>query len=452
MIIIDKINNKHVLGLNIGISNKGTAGTDFSERRRDPGYILTDDVIKEFKLPEITELDNHIILYSNELNFDLTPLFENSFDIGAVQKLLQFYLALKKQDVTLPVFSSNMFYTLENGDILMMPPSIIDFINNRESLAKKLSDISVYRHPDLNGEKSILYAIGILLYKVTTDSYPIVYSDVEDLRDKMRRCKLVQPRWKNVRISDALNSLILNLLDIETTLDLPLTLKKLNDTVESGIYREDGDYSEEDQINKQKETSLLKWEERRAFGIKHRGFLIGSSLLAIVIMSFFGSIINSALKPPATSGFTSHQVVETYFECFQTLNPELIDDVLGKGVRNNDSTEISTLYVTSKMRTQTDPSAIIMSPKDWLKLEDEDKVGADVYGIYNLKIDTLENNIYKVSYEKWYTQPDDGDMSDEVILGIHKLLREEIFTLEETKYSFEINKIETISELSERVW
>lgn len=452
MIIIDKINNKHVLGVNVGIPNKGTAGTDFSERRKDPGYILTDSGIKEFKLPEITELDDKIILYSNNLNFDLKPLIEDRVDIRAVQKLLNFYMALKEMDVTLPVFSSNMFYTLENGDILMMPPSIIEFINNRESLAKKLSDVSVYRHPDLNGEKSILYAIGILLFKATTNSYPIIFTDVEDLRDKMRRKKLVQPRWKNIEISDSLNSLIIKLFDIETTLDIPLTFKKLNDIVDSGLYREEGDYSEEAEINKQKENSLLKWEERRAFGIKHRGYLIGSTLLTIVLLSFFGTIINNALKPPATSGFTSHQVVETYFESFQTLNPELIDDVLGKGVRKNDSTEISTLYVTSKMRTQTDPTATIISPQKWLMLEDEEKAITNVYGIYNLEIDTLEDNVYKVSYEKWYTQPDDGDMSEEVVLGIYKLVKEEIFTLEETKYSFKIIKIETLVELSERVW
>jgi len=452
MIIEDKINNKHVLGLNIGISNKGTAGTDFTERRREPGYILTNSGIKEFKLPEITELENNVIIYSNDHNFNLKPLFEESFDIGAVQKLISFYLALKKESINLPIFSSNMFYIMESGDILMMPPSIIEFINNRESLEKKLSDVSVYRHPDLKGEKSLLYSIGILLYKITTNSYPIVFSDVEDLRDKMRRKKLIQPRWKNVKISDALNNLIFSLLDIETTLDLPLTLKKLNDIVNTGVYREDGDYSEEAEINRQKENSLLKWEERRAFGLKHRGLLVGCGIAGIILISIFGTMINNALKPPVTSGFTQHQVVETYFEAFQTLNPELIDDTLGKGVRNNDSTEISTLYVTAKMRTQTDPNATIISPKEWLTLPENERQNVDVYGINNLQIDVLEDNIYKISYEKWYTQADDGDMSADLVLGVYKLIREEIFTLEETKYSFEIVKIETLVETSDRVW
>ncbi|QEN05468.1 hypothetical protein EW093_12335 [Thiospirochaeta perfilievii] len=453
MKIVKKIEELDVLGLNIGISNKGTAGTDFSERRRDNGFIFNSDKMETFKLPHITEVDGNVIIYNSEMDSSLNQVFKDDFDISSIEKLVDFLLKLKIDGVTLPEFSSNMIYSNSNNDFVIFPPAIIEFINNRESLDKKLSDVSLYRHPDLKGEKAILYSIGILLFQSTTKSYPITYNDVEDLRDKMRRKKLVEARWRDVKISDRLNDLINELLDIENSLDLQTLKNRLQSITTEGIYREDGDYTQEEALNKQKEKRLLLWEKRRSFVIKYKGLIVGGSITSLLLIIFFGTIIANALKPPLTAGFSASQVVETYFESFQTLNPELIDDVLAKGVRNNDSTEISTLYVTTKMRTQTDPTSTILSPSQWLALPDENRDGKDVYGIYNLKIKMLENNVYQASYEKWYTQAEESDdLSNDVVLDVYKIIRVEIFTLNETKYSYEIANIETISERSDRVW
>ena len=146
-------------------------------------------------------------------------------------------------------------------------------------------------------------------------------------------------------------------------------------------------------------------------------------------------------------------MLETYFEGFQTINPELLDDTLKNGVRNNDSEEISAIYVTSKMKMQYDSSLAYLTPQKWLELSDDKKFNSDVYGINNLKYETIGPNTYRVNYEKWFTEAVDKDSVDtNPEIGVFKIEKEEIFTLEETKFSYIIINIETISEKSEHVW
>lgn len=450
-IILD-LEGSQILGLNIGLTNRGTVGTEFSEIRRESGFILNGDTVEEFNLPEITEIDNKIVLYSKTLNCGVKPLFDSDNDIKTIGEIIRFFSILKAKGISLTPYSNNLIYKTDNGDLLMMPPSIINYINDRASLAKKLSDQSIYIHPDLKSERSLLFSIGILLYEHTTDGYPIVYSDVEDLRDKMRRKVIIKPRWKNIRLNDEVCHLIDNLLDSDVEISLEETMGKMEPILKDGIFREDGDLIQEAILYEKLKTKMLNSEIWRHRFIKYKGLLIGVGIGLIILIAFFGSIISNALKPPKTVGFSRLQVVETYFAAFQTLDPELIDDVLAKGVNKNDSNEISTLYVTTKMRTQNDPSAVMLSPAEWLKLDDEKRAVTDVYGIYNLKIEPLSETTFNVHYEKWYTQAANEDISAEYVMEVHKLVMNEIFTLTKTEYSYEISNIETVTERSEKVW
>lgn len=450
--LILELDNKTTLGLNIGLSNRGTAGTEFSEIRKRPGFILKGNVLEEFNLPEITEIDDKIIIYSNSLSSGINPLFTSDNDLVTIKEVVRFFTILKDKGIELTTYSRNLLYKTDDGNLIMLPPDIIEFINERDSLAKKLSNQSIFKHPDLKSEQSLLYSIGILIFEHTTDGYPIVYSDVEDLRDKMRRKKLIKPRWKNVKLNDDICKLIEDLLDSELELTLNQILPRLEKLLKDGIFRDDINLEDEILQNDRLKNKMIKAEEHRRFLIKNKGLLIGVGIGIMILVTFFGTIISNALKPPKTVGFSEQQVIETYFAAFQTLDPELIDDVLKKGVRKNDSTEISTLYVTVKMRTQNDATAQMVTPAEWLTLDDVQKSNTDVYGIYNLEIDPLNDISFTVHYEKWFTQPENDDISAEYIMEVQKLIKDEIFTMEKTKYSYVISKIETISERSEKVW
>lgn len=450
--IILEQNNNETLGLNVGLSNRGTAGTEFSDIRKKVGYILKGDILEEFTLPEITEIDEKIVIYSKDMHCGINPLFTKDNDLVTIKEIIRFFTILKNRNIEPTTYSNNLLYKTDEGNLIMMPPEIIKFINDRDSLAKKLSNQSIFKHPDLQNEQSLLYSIGILLFEHTTDGYPIVYNDVEDLRDKMRRKSLIKPRWKNIKLNDGICRLIEDLLDIDVEITLNETLQRLEKLLKDGIYRDVSDLEDESIKNEKLKNRMLKSEEHRRLFIKYKGLLIGIGVGVLILATFFGSIISNALKPPKTVGFSEIQIIESYFASFQTLDPELIDDVLAKGIRKSDSTEISTLYVTAKMRTQNDPTAKISTPSEWLTYDDAKKSLSDVYGIYDLKIEPLTDTTFSVHYEKWFTQPADDDISAEYVMEVQKWVRDEIFTLTKTKYSYEISNIETLLERSEKVW
>lgn len=445
------IDNKNLLGLNIGLSNRGTAGTEFSEIRKKNGYILKSSGLETFTLPEITEIDDKVVIYSNDLNCGIKPLFSSDNDLDTIKEVVRFFSLLKEIGDDTSYYAANLIYKTDDDQILMMPPSIIEYINERESLAKKLSNLSIYRHPDLKGERSLLFSIGVVLFEHTTDNYPIEYNDVEDLRDKMRRKRFSKPIWKNIKLNTEICTLIETLLDADRHITLEDTYNQLKTLATKGLYRTEIDQEKEQSIYTRKENNLLRSEINRARFIKYKGALVGVGIVVLVLFGFFGTMITNALKPPTTTGFSQQQVVETYFTAFKSLDPQLIDDVLAKGVRKGDSTEISTLFVTLKMRTQSDPTSKLLSPKEWLELSEDKKGNADVYGMHNLKIENLDKNKFSVRYEKWFTQPADS-YSEEYVMEVYKLIRDEIFTLTETKYSYEVSDITTVSERSEQVW
>ena len=258
MKIIDNLYNKPILGIETGLSNKATLGTEFTDIRKSSGFILSHDDIETFNLPEITEVNGNVVVYTNNFARSLTKLVNENIKIEEVLQIIETYLILQKNSIKLPQFSTNLLFKDSTNKTIILPPEIISYLSNKESLKERLKNNSIYNHPNLNGIHSILYSIGILLFISTTDSYPIVFSDVEDLRDKMRRGKLLKPRWKNIKISSELNNLIEKLLTTDTNITLDQTYSNLKTIIDSGIFRKDENYLEEEKQNKIKENLFLK--------------------------------------------------------------------------------------------------------------------------------------------------------------------------------------------------
>ncbi len=444
--------NTNIVGLNTGLTPKGTTGTEFSDYRRDKGYILRDSNLVEFTLPEIEEINGKVVIYSNDLNFDVKPLFSTTNDIGTIRELVSFVKLLQEKGVDVPNFSTNLFYRNKKNEIFIFPPRIIEFLNSRRTMAATEKELSLYSHPDLKNENSFLFSVGILLFKQTTGEYPIEYSSVEDLRDKVRRKRIMDPRWKNIYLSDRAYALIKNLLFQEENITISECLNEMIFLEKNGFERELEDSQILQKTNEKRLNSFLKNDRRKAFLNKNLTAIVISTVVFVIVVSFFGTIIKKTLEPPATTGFTSEQVVEAYFTSFQTLDASLIQDVLGKDVRNNDEREVSTLFVTSSIRKNAGDDVGFITPREWNELEDIKKDKTPVYGIHNLDIKPISEDKFQVNYEKWYTEPEETELREEIKLIISRRVREEIFTLVETKYSYEVSQIDTVSEKIEKVW
>lgn len=448
--IILSSDNGELLGINMGISSRGTAGTHFSEVRRDSGYILKGGEIVEFNLPMITEIDNRVIIYSEDFNSGLQPLFNSTQDFSTVKELIFFYKTLKKHGIEVNHYSTNLFLRTKDGDLIMMPPRVIEFINARESLGKELHDLSKYRHPDLKGERGLLFSLGILLFEHSTSTYPIDFDSVEDLRDKIRRKIFLKPRWIKPEIINEFATIIEDLLNIKKSKTLDELYRELEEFSSNSIVGEEPTAEEIKRLYNSKER-FLKEERKRTRYNNNRGKLIGIGVGVAIFLSLFGTAIIDRFKPPLTEGFTQIEVIEAYLNSFNLKDVELLKDTLKEDVREGNQNQLATVYITERMRAQYDESDKIYTPEEWYNLSDAERSEADVFGVYNSVIEDIGNNRYVVSYEKWITKK--IDKTDKTMVSERtKMEIEEIFTLEETKYSWVISHIEILTVKEEIVW
>lgn len=444
------IDGKEALGIDTGLTSKALVRTNFSDIRKDNSYILKSGELISFNFDKRDELNGKVIIYSSNTSINFTPLFNGTLE--SLAELLYFLEILESNNIEISNYSNNQFYKDNDGNPILLSPKIIDFINDSRSLTSNEELVSKYKHPKMKNSEAMLFSIGVLLYEAITKEYPYNYNTIEDLRDKMRRGQFRKAQWFNHKLKPEVSETIINLLtgDHEYTYDS--LFKKVESFIKEGITVELNNKLES--LEKQYKSEL-KWfnfkEKSRAFFVKNKGAIIGFSIGLLLVGSFFGTIIYNALQPPITTGFTPKQVVESYFSCFHTLDTDLIDDVLKKGVKKRISDEIASIYVTTKMRGQYEGIKPNYTPAEWYELPDNEKNSVFVYGIHNLEIKQLNDLTFAIQYEKWISEgnptPTDPGYQD-----VYKWNFEEVFTLEKSKYSYVISKIETLKEEKIKVW
>lgn len=445
-------NDKNFIGLKTGLTVKGTTRSQFSELRKDRGYILKDTGLESFTLPDLEEIDGKVVIYSKELSWGVKPLFNKKKDISTLIDITRFLIILKNSGVEINNYSANLFYRNDENELFILPPQIIGFLNERSALSAKEDSVSRYNHPDLSDNESILYSLGILLYLNTTGSYPIDYTSVEDLRDKMRRERVIDAQWRDIRISNRVNRLIQNLLFQPSATNLDYCLEELETIEKEGIYRKIEDAEKKQTGLNKKIESFIKMDNKRTFLIKNKMRIIIAGIIFTLFASFFGTIIYNSLQPPSTTGYTQQEVMDAYFESFKSVDTILIDEVLGDDVRDSDEREISNMHVTIAVAGGMFVEDAFKTPSQWEMLSDEEKSKNQVYGIVVNELVRVDDNSFKASYEKWYSNPADNDTIDDFKLNTFKMVRDEIFTLGETKYSYEIISIETTKEEIIQLW
>lgn len=450
--IVLKKDDRELLGLKTGLTIKGTTRSEFSDIRYDKGYILRESGIEEFHLKEIAEIDGKIYIYSEEISWGLKPFFNSEKSIDSVIELATVLKILADNKIDIENFSTNLFYKNEKDETFIFPPRLINFLNSRSSLKLQEERVSKYVHPDLSGERSLLFSLGILLFEFFTSSYPINYNSPEDLRDKFRRKRFITPRWKNILLSDSLDRLIINLLDVEFEGSLSGTISELIKIKSEGLYRDVENREKLENKNIKLESRFIKKDNFRHSIIKNKTAIIVSIVVLGILTSFFGSIIANKLRPPLTTGYSAEQVVNSYFESFNTIHIELLEDVLAEDVRDEDIKEITSMHVTTAYRGKISGGNTFLRPDEWLLLNDEDKNSTDIFAMDKIEIIKVNELEYSVTYEKWFSLPAETESIEDFKMDTYKVSYNEIFTLEQSEHSYEIVKIETLSREEVKVW
>lgn len=465
--LLVSFNKETVLALDTELTPIETKASGLFDIKKSSGWILKKSGLEEFHFTETGIVDGNVVLFSPGFNPGVKALFSCESELDTITDLIHMASFLEEEGIKIPRYSANLFYRTDKDEILMMPPELIRFINNRKTLEDYDNVVTRFNHPDAQGQEAFLYSAGILLYCFATCRYAFDYCNTADLRDKMRRRRILKPQWADPLLKESVCDLIYSLLYSEKNPGLQVCYEQLEEIKREGIHSQKKPSPVSLKVTFLREKTHILSDKIRYFTVKNHTPVSISAILLVILSSFAISCLKLKDQKPLTAGFSAAEVVESYFLSFKDKNPALLDDVLAQGVRSTDENELAILHVikrfnkknsyfASTTREMREDKVYIeneaVHPEVWLTLDEEERSQTKTYGMTDIKIRYHSPNRYKVEYEKWYSRWKTLVPENKKVLSVTKLLRDEIFVLKKTEHSYEIIDIITVHENSETVW
>ncbi len=153
-----------------------------------------------------------------------------------------------------------------------------------------------------------------------------------------------------------------------------------------------------------------KRANRKAFWRRHGWCIISASIGIILVATFIGGRIKSALAPPYTAEYTPIEIIEAYYQGINDLDIIAMDEPLARKVKNPFSMEVTSLFVTRQTRQAYEQINVHVNPQEWI---DGGKQPIDpnlfIYGVSDLEITALSESEYAVTATYWSPFSDEED-------------------------------------------
>lgn len=413
--VIEKGNEKY-LAINSGLKNKSFLGVNTSKLQSLPGLIIGNEDIKNWKLEGITEIDGITYQYGPYLkgktlpNLELTP-----------KLLLELTNALHIiKDKKFPVrqFNINSIFRTDDGKILFFPPLLMDYLNSHRSGKDSLKMIDPWNNPKLGGNKGRAFTIATLVYKLITGEQPFNGKSEEEILKSIETKNYKSPLLFHPGLKkEILDLLVLSFKGEATLIQWKILLSSWidNDFINPSLTDAEKENITRLEIKKEKKRILnIKIVE---FFHKNKNRLLAGLTGALLLAAVLQAPISKYLAPPVTLGMSQREVIDLYYDCFRTMNTEILEDCITNKAGKGDINEISTIFVTSKVRSSYEGTSGLLQPDQWI----QDgrlplKPGVQIWGITDMKIKRLSDDSFEASYLKW--QPKAIDDPEDMTLWI----------------------------------
>lgn len=399
-VIIDSP-EKSYLAIDSGLKNRSFVGVDTSKLQSLPGLIVADGEISNWKLDGVTEIDGKTVFYGPVLegrtlaSAELTPY--------VLLKITKALHTIKDRNFPVRQFSLSSVYLCDDDSVLFFPPRLMEFLNNHRTRKDSMEMIEPWNSPGLGGDAGRSFTIAALAYKILTGHIPFPGEDEEEIEKLISKKSYSSPLLAEPKLDDHFVKLMDDSFAGKGTLGLWRDM--LGKWISKGIEKEN---LAEDEIQSIREFEE-KRESRRLKGLSAGSFFNRNSAKLIagaVVLAILGLIIQAPLSkylaPPATEGMSQKEVVELYYSCFTTLDTEVLEDTITSKAGKGDINEISTIYVTTRVRTSYEGTTGMVQPEQWIA-EGMNPVppGVQIWGISDLKIRAAGTDMFEATYIKW---------------------------------------------------
>lgn len=332
-----------------------------------------------------------------------TPLIEilNGDDIEkartAVNKISRIVEASLEADMTLPTVGPLGTLLGDDGTVLFLPYTLL----NKALYSRGDAFLSKYegcwRNTALTFKDGLRFTVAAYAYKVLSGTMPFPsdnsYSRVEDYYDRNFNrlnwfCRL-EKGGSTVNTDGIFSAVEQDLScaapEMETS-NKKKTGKKKKPQVFTTAVPELPAFDNRviTDAGTQKSYQLQQKSIKRArFFRKNNGTITACTIGLVVLLLVGTSWLKDLMSKPTTLGMEPQEVVETFYEAFDTLDSVLFDSTRTDGAGESISNIIATFFVTAKMRESYE-GITTYTPSKWLNTLNPDT--ANIYGISHMTI------------------------------------------------------------------
>lgn len=168
-----------------------------------------------------------------------------------------------------------------------------------------------------------------------------------------------------------------------------------------------------------------------------------------IVLSIIGFYVYNAVKPPLTRDLNEVEIIQYYYDALNDLDTERLSEPLKNGYDSPDFSQVTYLFITSKMQFSLEGHSLVKSPTTW----QAGGMGplppsSIIYGVTDLSITEVSPDVYRATTTLW-TSSNELDETNTLIeeegMTVYKYQQVTEFTFRTRGDWREITNIENIS-------
>ncbi len=358
------------IGIPTGLEPGSFALTKVTAAKSDPGWVVTDNQVVEWRFLGITYVKGQPWLFGPMAEGrSLAAMLDQPTEaaLAALLALARALTLLEQRGVPPFRLQSEAVIYLEEGGILFLPPTIMAVLKDSRPLDYRIQAFEAINHPYVVGKDCCSYTMAALAYRVLTGEFPFIDETEQGLRDRIRRLRVAPPHLARPEIREEVSQLIMKGLAKPGSLSLADWAAALESWQKESPLSAVSDAERAAVLAKareHKEKAGRSFRRSVFFEKNGRLILIGLAGLAVVA-AVASSILRNALAPRVTAGFSPQQVVEAFYKSIGPLDHATMEDCVVGDAGKAEVNEAVNLFVISRQTIAYEGKSYILDAADW---------------------------------------------------------------------------------------
>ncbi len=403
-----------------------------------PGYIFQDGIIHKWYWDGIKTVDGEKHVYFSRLDISSLSHISTSRRSRALSILIDLASAILQApkgfaDLQVGVMQMYRFYLLDDDRLLLLPPDLADVFNIYMDDETRYRECAAYFKGGTEEGFALVRQFGALLYEALTGISPYEDRNIREHQYKELPLELFQEELFP-RLDRKTFGFIEFLLHARSTEQRDIMGNRRPEENLAWFIEKARECSwDVDDITEEERKSAVekvfssgeveRFMVKTAEGARRHRFwrlwgtvITTTAIVLIIFFSIFYSMIKNALEPPTVKGMDQIGVITSFYDAQNALDAERLTEAL-KGCKAPQETEVINLFVNTRTRNAYENIDAVVRADEWVNAGmPAIERGKFIYGVADLKITEIGENVYRATYDTYTPFPYDEDVKTEAYL------------------------------------